>query len=100
MFSPFTDVESYMDHILKAKKSKKKVTSGERKRKLPPGDNAVADLNDSDVIRNTNGLVVKSQKSYKTRLLQENSVNSEVSTDYETQMQRLNIEANQNIHFA
>ena len=95
MFSPFTDVESYMDHILKVKKPKKKASSG--KRKMPPADNVVADLNDSTVIRDTNGVVVKSQKSYKMQLLQDNS---EVSTDYESQMRRLNIEANQNIHFA
>ena len=90
-----------MDHILKKKKPASRQLPG--KRKLTSVEK-VPDLNESTgSVRDKNGHAIKSQKSFKRQLIEnpvENSLNLDGSDDYELLMERMQIEANQKIHFA
>ena len=98
LYSQFKDVQSYLDHILKTKKPTTQPRIGKRKI-----DRITPDLNESTgSIYDSNEQPIKSKKGYK-RKLPESKVDNLSTQDFESyqnRMERLTIEANENIHFA
>ena len=100
VYSPFEDLEEYLDHILKKKKSKSKSNgSFNRKRKNSVANDFVQPLNDSASSSNSSVCQNTAKKSFKRRIL-EPEVHSQSSEDYELMMERMQLEAKSRIHFA
>ena len=100
VYSPFDDLEEYLDHILKKNKSKsKKSKSGSLCRKRKNSVEFIQPLNDSASSASSSVCQNTAKKSYKRPNL-EPELQSQSSEDYELMMERMQLEAKSKIHFA
>ena len=93
LYSPFDDLEEYLDHILKKKKSKNNCHGRKRK------PTTKSPLNDT-VSSNESPTCDKKAKKCHQIQFNEPTIPPQSSEDYELMMERMQLQANSNIHFA